>query len=47
MQLNIHLDYIPPYSPNLNLIKRVWNLVKGESSSRSTLTYSNKKSILS
>ena len=29
-QLNIHLEYIPPYSPNLNLIERFWKFVKGE-----------------
>lgn len=28
--LNIHLEYIPPYSPNLNLIERLWKFVKGE-----------------
>ena len=29
-QLGIVLDYIPPYSPNLNLIERFWKFVKGE-----------------
>ena len=29
-KLNIHLEYIPPYSPNLNLIERLWKFVKGE-----------------
>lgn len=29
-QLDIVLDYIPPYSPNLNLIERLWKFVKGE-----------------
>jgi transposase len=29
-QLHIHLVYIPPYSPNLNLIERFWKYVKGE-----------------
>lgn len=29
-QLGIHLVYIPPYSPNLNLIERLWKFVKGE-----------------
>lgn len=29
-KLNIKLEYIPPYSPNLNLIERVWKFVKGE-----------------
>ena len=29
-QLGIILDYIPPYSPNLNLIERFWKFVKGE-----------------
>lgn len=29
-QLEIQLEYIPPYSPNLNLIERVWKFVKGE-----------------
>ena len=28
-QLGIHLVYIPPYSPNLNLIERLWKHVKG------------------
>ncbi len=26
----IALEYIPPYSPNLNLIERIWKFVKGE-----------------
>jgi len=29
-QLDIELDYVPPYSPNLNLIERLWKFVKGE-----------------
>lgn len=29
-KLDIHLEYIPPYSPNLNLIERLWKFVKGE-----------------
>jgi len=29
-ELDIHLEYIPPYSPNLNLIERVWKFTKGE-----------------
>ncbi len=33
-QLGIHLEYIPPYSPNLNLIERIWKFVKGEISSK-------------
>lgn len=28
--LGIELVYIPPYSPNLNLIERVWKFVKGK-----------------
>lgn len=28
-ELGIHLEYIPPYSPNLNLIERMWKFVKG------------------
>ena len=28
-QLGINLVYIPPYSPNLNLIERLWKFVKG------------------
>ena len=28
--LGIELVYIPPYSPNLNLIERLWKFVKGE-----------------
>ena len=30
LRLDIHLDYIPPYSPNLNLIERFWKFVKGQ-----------------
>lgn len=33
-QLDIQLDYIPPYSPNLNLIERIWKFVKAEISSK-------------
>jgi transposase len=29
--LNIELLYLPPYSPNLNLIERLWKFVKKES----------------
>ncbi|MBK1650600.1 hypothetical protein CKO36_19110 [Rhabdochromatium marinum] len=29
-QLNIELLYLPPYSPNLNLIERLWKFVKKE-----------------
>lgn len=29
-QLNIHLVYLPTYSPNLNLIERLWRFVKAE-----------------
>jgi transposase len=29
-QLGIHLIYIPPYSPNLNLIERLWKHVKSK-----------------
>ncbi len=29
-ELGIALEYIPPYSPNLNLIERVWKFTKGE-----------------
>lgn len=28
--LGIHLEYLPPYSPNLNLIERLWKFVKAE-----------------
>ena len=30
LELGIDLLYIPPYSPNLNLIERFWKFVKGE-----------------
>ena len=30
-QLGIELMYLPSYSPNLNLIERVWKFVKSES----------------
>lgn len=29
-KLGIKLEYIPPYSPNLNLIERLWKFVKGQ-----------------
>lgn len=29
-ELGVNLVYIPPYSPNLNLIERLWKFVKGE-----------------
>ena len=29
-ELGVTLVYIPPYSPNLNLIERLWKFVKGE-----------------
>ncbi len=29
-ELGITLQYIPPYSPNLNLIEQVWKFVKAE-----------------
>ena len=29
-ELGIHLVYIPPYSPKLNLIERLWKFVKGK-----------------
>ncbi len=44
-QLEIQLEYIPLYSPNLNLIERVWKFVKGEIrlNTMTTSTHSNKK----
>ncbi len=33
-QLGIQFEYIPPYSPNLNLIERVCKFIKGEISSK-------------
>lgn len=33
-ELGIHLEYIPPYSPNLNLIERLWRHVKKRLGSR-------------
>ena len=30
LELGIHLTYIPPYSPNLNLIERLWKHVKSK-----------------
>lgn len=29
-ELGITLNYLPPYSPNLNLIERLWKFVKGK-----------------
>ena len=29
-RLDIEPDYVPPYSPNLNLTERLWKFVKGE-----------------
>ena len=26
--LNIHLEFLPSYSPNLNLIERLWKFIK-------------------
>jgi len=26
--LNIHLEFLPAYSPNLNLIERLWKFIK-------------------
>ena len=37
-RLRIQLVFIPPYSPNLNLIERLWKFTKGE---LCTATYSN------
>ena len=33
-ELGVDLVYLPPYSPNLNLIERLWKFVKGELRSR-------------
>jgi transposase len=30
-QLGIHLLFLPPYSPNLNLIERLWRFVRKQS----------------
>jgi transposase len=30
LRLNIRLEFLPPYSPNLNLIERLWKFVKKE-----------------
>ncbi|CRI63461.1 transposase (fragment) [Thiocapsa sp. KS1] len=35
-QLNIELLYLPAYSPNLNLIERLWKFVKKKCSTRNT-----------
>ncbi|MBR5401733.1 MAG: IS630 family transposase [Treponema sp.] len=37
-ELGIILEYIPPYSPNLNLIERLWKFVKAQIR---TVTYEN------
>lgn len=29
-ELEIELVYLPPYSPNLNLIERLWKFAKGK-----------------
>ncbi len=29
-ELNITIKYLPPYSPNLNLIERVWKFLKSK-----------------
>lgn len=42
--LGITLDYIPPYSPNLNLIERLWKFVKGKLRSESYDDFSKFKS---
>ncbi len=33
-RLGIKLNYVPPYSPYLNLIERFWKFVKGDLRSR-------------
>lgn len=33
-ELHITLEYIPPYSPNLNLVERIWKFAKGEPHSK-------------
>lgn len=45
--LKNELDYIPPYSPNLNLIERLWKFVKNELREDTTMTsiYSSKELI--
>ena len=30
-EADVHLDFLPPYSPNLNLIERLWKFVKKKS----------------
>ena len=30
IELNIKLKFLPPYSPNLNLIERVWKFLKSK-----------------
>jgi transposase len=30
VKLNIDIEYLPPYSPNLNLIERYWKFLKSE-----------------
>ncbi len=40
-KLDISLEYIPPYSPNLNLIERIWKFVKGELRSKYYSDFAN------
>lgn len=40
-KLGISLEYIPPYSPNLNLIERIWKFVKGELRSKYYSDFAN------
>ncbi len=37
--LNIQLKFLPPYCPNLNLIERIWKLMKKKSTSKYLLFY--------
>jgi len=46
-ELGIELLYLPTYSPNLNLIERLWRFVKNNVFNRSTIPtqlHSNKRS---
>jgi len=36
-QLNLELIFLPPYSPNLNLIERLWKFVKSNAYIQSTI----------
>ncbi len=42
-ELNIRIEYLPPYAPNLNLIERVWKFLKSKLKNKYIEKYSDFK----